>query len=367
MPIRVCIAREHLKSIQESAKPELEDRIDTMGLRDDDWGYHVAKNWIDHANGTHIFFIGLSTVSEEDIKGLSQVDVLWNEEGHTTSHRSWELIDPTIRSDDAEIWVSFNPRFRTDAIWQVMERNRLNPRYWMRHVTYQDNVFFAPRNERQRQDDERDNPSRYAHIWEGQPDDASDRPKVLPYELLMACVKAWDKRPQPKGAFRTAGLDLADTGADKNCLAMRSGPELYRVDTWHGSEEWTPTHTARHAAEQCGEEGATRLMYDVVGMGAGIRGTLREAGHAVDDGSVPVRRQGARAGRGVHQGASGQDKCRILRELGVAGRVESADACGEHASVGGERPRQPRGLSFHQSRHPVSGGCSRAAGAAGTR
>ena len=32
MPLRICVAREHLKSLDESAKPELEERIREMGL-----------------------------------------------------------------------------------------------------------------------------------------------------------------------------------------------------------------------------------------------------------------------------------------------------------------------------------------------
>ena len=52
-----------------------------MGLMRADC-YRVTNTSIDHANGTHIFFIGLSKVSEEDIKGLAFVDILWIEEGH---------------------------------------------------------------------------------------------------------------------------------------------------------------------------------------------------------------------------------------------------------------------------------------------
>ena len=95
----------------------------------------------------------------------------------------------------------------------------------------------------------RTEPARYQHIWEGQPDDMSDRPKVLTYDMVNKCVKAWDLRPKPRGAFRTAGLDIADTGADKNCLSVRAGPELYRIVDWKGSEEWTIADTARKSEQ----------------------------------------------------------------------------------------------------------------------
>ena len=104
-PLRICIAREHLNSITESALPEMLDRMRNLGLMRPDC-YEPTLTHIDHRNGTHVFFMGLSKMSEEDIKGLAQVDILWIEEAHTMSPTSWEKIRPTIRKDDSEIWAS---------------------------------------------------------------------------------------------------------------------------------------------------------------------------------------------------------------------------------------------------------------------
>ena len=107
-PLRICVAREHLKSINESAKPELEERMREMDLIRDD-AFTVTNNFIDHANGTHIFFIGLSRMSEEDIKGLAMVDILWIEEAHRMSKTSWELVDPTIQQGQCRNLVDVQP------------------------------------------------------------------------------------------------------------------------------------------------------------------------------------------------------------------------------------------------------------------
>ena len=203
MPLRICVAREHLKSLDESAKPELEERIREMGLMRADC-YRVTNTSIDHANGTHIFFIGLSKVSEEDIKGLAFVDILWIEEGHQISHASWELADPTIRKDNAEIWVSFNPKYAYQIAWQLAQRKG-NPRYWITHVTWRDNEHFTGRNDRSRLDSKEENPLRYEHIWEGGLDELSEARKVLPMYLLRQCVAAWERRPV-RGAFGTGRI-----------------------------------------------------------------------------------------------------------------------------------------------------------------
>ena len=37
---------------------------------------------------------------------------------------TWDIVGPTIREDDAEVWFTWNPLNRTDWVWQ---RFRVNP------------------------------------------------------------------------------------------------------------------------------------------------------------------------------------------------------------------------------------------------
>ena len=138
------------------------------------------------------------------------------------------MVDPTIRKDNAEIWLTFNPQYRYQIAWQLAQ-NKNQPGYWVRQVNWYDNQFFPDRLNRVRLRNKEDNPQRYSHVWEGQPDDASEARKVLPHNILRQCVESWERRP-PQGAFGTAGFDVADTGADANALVNRYGPELHSVD-----------------------------------------------------------------------------------------------------------------------------------------
>ena len=174
-PLRICVAREHLKSIDESAYPELLERARMLGLVGPN-GYTFNKTTINHVNGTHIFFIGLSRMSEEDIKGLAMVDILWNEEGHRTSRSSWELTYPTVRKDNSEIWMTFNPQYRYQVAWELAQRKQ-DPLYWIKHLTWRDNAFFTERNNRDRLRDKAEKSARYDHVWEGQPDDVCRGPQ----------------------------------------------------------------------------------------------------------------------------------------------------------------------------------------------
>ena len=276
------MAREHKVSIEESAQPELLNRASELGLLRQDC-YTQTRTAINHANGTHFFFIGLSVVSEEDIRGLSMVDLVWVEEAHRISRTSWEMVYPTIRKDNAEIWMTFNPKYRTDIAWELAQRTN-DPTYWIKKINYPDNMFFTPRNNRDRLRDKIENPDRYGHIWEGEPDDASAAKKVLPYAMLRLCVDAWEKRPT-RGALVHGGYDVADTGDDKNALAIRCGPELFHVERWRGSMNFTVSDSTRRACLRCAENNAVRLVYDAGGVGAGVRGPflewLQETGHRI--------------------------------------------------------------------------------------
>ena len=236
-------------------------------------GYRVTNNFIDHANGTHIWFIGLSKMSEEDIKGLAMVDILWNEEAQRTSNSSWELTYPTVRKQNAEIWMSFNPQYRYQVAWRLAQRTS-DPTFWVKTVNWRDNEFFTDRNNRDRLRDKEENPLRYDHIWEGEPDDVAAARKVLPYALLRHCVDAWERKPE-RGAFGTSGFDVADTGADSNALVCRVGPEWFSTDKWQGSDAFTASHSAKKAADITVKNGISRLYYDAGGVDP-VRGPIRE-------------------------------------------------------------------------------------------
>ena len=271
-----CV-REHLSSLDDSAKPAIVKWIDKLGLRP--W-FNVTHNQITNlVTGSYFRFHGMSTVSEEDIKGWEGVTRCWVEEAHMMSVRSRELLYPTVFRDDesSQLFATFNPKNRYDPIYKdFVSGDFFQHDRYVKKINWYDNPWFPKVEDELRREFERTDPLRYAHIWEGMPDDASAARKILPYHMLRKCVQLWERRPEFRGAFSTAGLDAADTGADWNALALRSGPELYRIDMWKGSEEWTLSETAKHASHIAVDHGCRRLDYDAVGMGAGLRGPLRD-------------------------------------------------------------------------------------------
>ena len=160
--IRVLCAREIQKSIKQSVHTLLNDQIQSLGLGA---FYEVLESEIRGINGSSFSFTGLATNTVESIKSFEGCDIVWVEEAQTVSKKSWDILIPTIRKPNSEIWVSFNPNIDTDDTYKrfVVEPPE-NAK--VVKVNYTDNPWFPEVLEIERQHSLKTNPD-YANIWEG--------------------------------------------------------------------------------------------------------------------------------------------------------------------------------------------------------
>jgi phage terminase large subunit len=161
-PLRVLCTREVQRSIKNSVHQLLSDSIQALGLGQ---FYEVLESEIRGLNGSLFVFTGLATNTAESIKSYEGIDRVWCEEAQTISRKSWDILIPTIRKPDSEIWVSFNPNIDTDNTYQrfVVEPPE-NAK--VVKVNWQDNPWFPQVLEDERQHSLKTNPD-YANIWEG--------------------------------------------------------------------------------------------------------------------------------------------------------------------------------------------------------
>ena len=161
-PTRVLCAREIQRSIRQSVHQLLTDQIQALGLGA---FYEVLEAEIRGINGSTFSFTGLATNTVESIKSFEGCDIVWVEEAQTVSRKSWDILIPTIRKPNSEIWVSFNPNIDTDDTYQrfVVEPPE-NAK--VVKVNYTDNPWFPEVLEIERQHSLKTNPD-YANIWEG--------------------------------------------------------------------------------------------------------------------------------------------------------------------------------------------------------
>lgn len=161
--VRILCVRQTMKSIEESVHHLLESQIDALGLRGN---YVVEKRGITcPETGSEFIFDGLQH-NVSNIKSKEAIDICWVEEARDVTKHSWDTLIPTIRKDDSEIWVSFNPELDTDDTWR---RWIIDPPPYAKVVKigWQDNDWFPATLEMEREQCERTDPRSYPNIWEG--------------------------------------------------------------------------------------------------------------------------------------------------------------------------------------------------------
>ena len=162
----VCI-REIQNTLKESSKRLIEDKLAAFGLGSAH-GFGVYKELISTPGDGIISFSGMQDHTAESIKSLEGYRVAWVEEAQSLSSRSLQLLRPTIRTEDSELWFSWNPRRKTDAVDQLLRGPALPTGASVVRANWADNPRFPAVLEQERQDCLRVTPEQYGHIWEGE-------------------------------------------------------------------------------------------------------------------------------------------------------------------------------------------------------
>ena len=165
-PLRVGCYREIQKSIGTSVKRLLDDKIDALGLRG---AYHSTEYKIVGPNGTEFLFGGLRT-NAESIKSTEGLDVAWIEEANTVSQASLELLKPTVRKDDSELWYGWNRKHATDPVDDMFlnPNHPPPPRSWVQRINWRHNPWFPQVLIDEMEYDKKRDFDKYLHVWEGQ-------------------------------------------------------------------------------------------------------------------------------------------------------------------------------------------------------
>lgn len=161
---RGLCCREVQKSLKESAKRLIESKIQAHGLGH---LFDVQEAQIKTPGGGLIIFAGLQDHTSESIKSYEGFDVAWVEEAQTVSERSLNLLRPTIRSPGSELWFSWNPRHKKDAVDKMLRGDELPTDAIVIRANWNDNQWLPAELEQERQDCLRQQPDQYDHIWDG--------------------------------------------------------------------------------------------------------------------------------------------------------------------------------------------------------
>ena len=162
----LCV-REIQKSLKQSAKQLMEDKLEDFGLGEAQ-GFKVFREVIETPHDGLISFSGLQDHTAQNVTSMEGVDVVWAEEASSLSNRSLSLLRPTIRKEGSELWFGWNPHRATANIDMLFRGNNPPTDSIVVKANWNDNPWFPKVLEQERLDCLNNNPERYGHIWEGE-------------------------------------------------------------------------------------------------------------------------------------------------------------------------------------------------------
>jgi len=160
----VCL-REIQKSLEFSVKKLLETKIAAMNAGD---YFTVQDKRILTRNGGVIIFEGLQNHTADSLKSLEKFKRAWVEEAQSLSQRSLDILRPTIRMPDSELWFSWNPNKPTDPVDALLRGENPPPGAIVVKSSYRDNPWLPKVLKDELEYDQRRDPDKFAHIWLGE-------------------------------------------------------------------------------------------------------------------------------------------------------------------------------------------------------
>jgi len=160
----ILAAREHLNSLDESSMEEIKEAI-----RSEPWleaFYDIGEKYIRTKCGrVKYVFAGLRH-NLDSIKSKSKILLCWVDEAESVREAGWTKLIPTVREDDSEIWVTWNPEEEGSP---TDNRFRKNPPTNSKIVemNWRDNPWFPAVLEQERLNEYERNRDDYLHVWEG--------------------------------------------------------------------------------------------------------------------------------------------------------------------------------------------------------
>lgn len=159
---RILCVREIQGSIRESVHKLICDQIEEMGLNH---FFRITNNSIESKNGSEFIFTGIKS-DPAKVKSTEGVTICFIEEAHNISEKSWQILLPTIRTPGSKFFICFNTNFETDPTYK---RFVIDPPSTAKvvKIDYPDNPWFPKELLIEAEEQLKNDPELYEHIWMG--------------------------------------------------------------------------------------------------------------------------------------------------------------------------------------------------------
>jgi phage terminase large subunit len=160
----ILCGRQFMNSLDDSSLAEIK-----AAIASEPWlaaHFEVGEKYIRTKCGRIAYkFAGLDQ-NIDSVKSKARILLCWVDEAEPVSENSWQTLIPTLREEDSELWVTWNPK-RKGSDTDKRFRRTLDPRTKIVEMNWQDNECFPAVLDRVRCKDQLERPDSYEHIWNG--------------------------------------------------------------------------------------------------------------------------------------------------------------------------------------------------------
>jgi len=161
----ILCGRQFMNSLDDSSMEEVK-----AAIRSEPWlhpHFDIGDKYIRTKSKRIAYkFAGLDR-SLDSIKSKSRILLCWVDEAEPVTDEAWVKLIPTLREEDSELWVTWNPESKRSATHRRFREGPPDPRVKIAELNWRDNPWFPQVLQRTRMRDKAARPDQYDHIWEG--------------------------------------------------------------------------------------------------------------------------------------------------------------------------------------------------------
>lgn len=267
-------AREIQNTLEESVYGLIMETIDRLEYRG--WiGIPSSSKILNTKNGGYFRFMGLKDIkSAKGKKSLQGYDGCWVEECEDIPMDIWDIILPTFRKENSEIWATFNRNRDRDAVYTLFFVNPPPGTISLELLPGKaDNPWFPEILQRQMEFDYATRPEVAEHKWGGKPKAQGD------YSVIsrVAARQAANRKIELIGGY-AIGADIARYGDDRTVVYKRKGLTIVEQKILYTS---SIPECFRVIWDMANKDPSIPIRVDDTGVGGGVTDMLREAGAKV--------------------------------------------------------------------------------------
>lgn len=280
----VC-TREIKQSVDHSSRRTIERLVRRMGLKK--YFTFLQKETICNITGSKFIYTGLSKVTEDNAQGMEGINIAWIGEAHTMEMSTWQKFEPTIRENDAKVYIDYNIQYSHTPIHHLFTENpesypftgkKALPELAYLFMTYKDNTLCPEKTKRTAERHKAQfSLLDWNWIWLGHLKDSSDKYVCTDslFSKAMECVIDRDYEVE-----KVCGCDIAHMGGDEIVFYKRQGYK-FLDDGFKHTLMKTP-EVVRELEAYISYDKSYILVIDNGHVGAAVADVMEEKGYCVE-------------------------------------------------------------------------------------